>query len=272
MRLTRREVIATTLLSPAALAQTVGSQLPLRTSGIEHMGYTAPDPKKSASFFGRIFDPQIFQEMAPPLRYYCRVGTGYLAFGSSRNAAPAAMDHFCVTVEDYRLEDMRAELRAVGINLAGQPGYNAVTDPEGIRMQLMATPGGLLPTIIASTRVTQEDAVCHPIGMDHVMLAVNDLEKETQFYERFLGKPTLTKNPDRVWFTVARTKLGLEKVATPGTNSHIQHLGVRVAGYDRKRISDRLSAIGVEILPSTDEKLLRFKDSDGFAVELRSGE
>jgi hypothetical protein len=72
VKLTRREMIATTLLSPAAFAQSGGSQLPLRASGIEHVGYTAPDPKKSATFFGRIFDPQIFQEMAPPLRYYCR--------------------------------------------------------------------------------------------------------------------------------------------------------------------------------------------------------
>lgn len=272
MKLTRREMLATTLLSPVALAQTGGSQLPLRASGIEHMGYTAPDPKKSASFFGRIFDPQIFQEMAPPLRYYCRVGTGYLAFGGSREGAPAAMDHFCVTVEDYRLEDMRAELRALGINLTGQPGYNSVTDPEGIRMQLMETPGGLLPTIIASTRVTQEDAICHPIGMDHVMLAVNDMDKEAEFYQRFLGRPQRTQNPDRIWFTVARTRLGLQKVATPGTRSHIDHLGIRVAGYDQKRITDRLQAIGVEILPPTDENLLRFRDSDGFAVELRPGE
>lgn len=272
MKLTRRQMVASTLLSPVAFAQAGGSQLPLRASGIEHMGYTAPDPKKSASFFGRIFDPQIFQEMAPPFRYYCRIGTGYLAFGGSREGASAAMDHFCVTVENYRLEDMRAELKSVGMNLTGQPGYNSVTDPEGLRMQLMETPGGLLPTIIASTRVTQEDAICHPIGMDHVMLAVNDLEKETLFYQRFLGKPTFTKNPDRVWFTVARTKLGLEKVATAGAKSHIEHLGVRVAGYDQKRITERLKAAGVEILPSTDEKLLRFKDSDGFAVELRPGD
>src|SRR6476659_9175709 len=108
MKFTRREMITTALLSPAAFAQSGGSQLPLRASGIEHMGYTAPDPKKSASFFGRIFDPQIFQEMAPPLRYYCRVGIGYVAFGGNATA-PARMDHFCATVEGYRLEEMRAE-------------------------------------------------------------------------------------------------------------------------------------------------------------------
>jgi hypothetical protein len=48
--------------APAAL-EAQGSQLPLRTSGVEHVGFTVPDLQKSAAFYGRIFDPQIFQEM-----------------------------------------------------------------------------------------------------------------------------------------------------------------------------------------------------------------
>src|SRR4026209_2660911 len=85
--------------APAALSAQ-GSQLPLRTSGLEHVGFTVPDPQKSAAFYGRIFDPQIFQEMSPPLRYYCRLGIGYVAFGGNRTAA-ARVDHFCATVEGY---------------------------------------------------------------------------------------------------------------------------------------------------------------------------
>ena len=71
--------------APAALAAQ-GSQLPLRTSGLEHVGFTVPDPQTSAAFYGRIFDPQIFQEMSPPLRYYCRLGIGYVAFGGNATA------------------------------------------------------------------------------------------------------------------------------------------------------------------------------------------
>jgi hypothetical protein len=37
---------------------------------------------------------------------------------------------------------MRAELKTQGLNLVGAPGFNAVTDSDGIRMQFMATPGG----------------------------------------------------------------------------------------------------------------------------------
>src|SRR6187399_2222031 len=201
--------------APAALSAQ-GSQLPLKTSGLEHVGFTVPDPQKSASFYGRIFDPQIFQEMAPPLRYYCRLGIGYVAFGPNPNAnptAPARMDHFCATVEDYRLEEMRAELKTQGLNLAGAPGFNAVTDPDGIRMQFMATPGGLLQTLIPSTRVTQDDAICEAVGLDHVVLQVPDLEKSAVYYRKFFGMETSRdRTPERIWFTAARTRLGLEKM------------------------------------------------------------
>jgi len=60
MLLTRREAPGVILAAPAALAAQ-GSQLPLRTSGLEHVGFTAPDPQKSAAFYGRIFDPQIIK-------------------------------------------------------------------------------------------------------------------------------------------------------------------------------------------------------------------
>jgi catechol 2,3-dioxygenase-like lactoylglutathione lyase family enzyme len=264
---TRREVLAALAAAPAALAAQ-GSQLPLRTSGLEHVGFTVPDPQKSAAFYGRVFDPQIFQEMSPPLRYYCRLGIGYVAFGGN-TTNPARIDHFCATVEDYRLEDMRAELKTQGINLTGSPGFNAVTDPDGIRMQFMATPGGLLPTIIASTRVTQDDAICEAVGLDHVVVHVPDLEKSAAFYRKFFGKEAARDtSPERIWFTASRTRLGLEKGAA-GQPPHIDRFGIRVAAFDRQAVTRKLGAIGVTVLPSTGDRLLSFRDADGFTVELR---
>ena len=270
---TRREALAMiAAAAPAALSAQGTSQLPLRTSGVEHVGFTVPDPQKSAAFYGRIFDPQIFQEMMPPLRYYCRLGIGYVAFGPNPNANPnaaARIDHFCATVEDYRLDDMRAELKTHGLGLPGSAGFNAVTDPDGIRMQFMATPGGLLQTIIPSTRVTQDDAICEAVGLDHVVLQVPDLEKSAGFYRRFFGKETSReRTPERIWFTVARTRLGLEKMAE-GEKPRVDRFGIRVAAFDRQIITRKLGAIGVMVLPSTGGNVLRFRDADGFAVELR---
>ena len=272
MSCTRREAFALIAAAPAALSSALSaqaaSQLPLRTSGLEHVGFTVPDPQKSAAFYGRIFDPQIFQEMMPPLRYYCRLGIGYVAFGPNANA-PARIDHFCATVEDYRLDDMRTELKKDGLNLAGSDGYNAVTDPDGIRMQFMATPGGLLQTIIPSTRVTQDDAICEAVGLDHVVLQVPDLEKAEGFYRKFFGKEaSRERTPERIWFTAARTRLGLEKMAD-GKMPHIARYGIRVAAFDRTAIARKLGAIGVTVLAASGGNGLSFRDSDGFEVELR---
>ena len=267
MSFTRREVLAMMSAAPAARAAQ-GSQLPLRTSGLEHLGFTVPDPQKSAAFYGRIFDPQIFQEMSPPLRYYCRLGIGYVAFGGNATA-PARIDHFCATVEGYRLEEMRAELASQGIRLTGSEGFNALTDPDGIRMQFMGTPGGLLPTIIASTRVTQDDAICEAVGLDHVVVQVPDLEKSAEFYRKFFGRETARdRNPERIWFTASRTRLGLEKVAA-GQMPHIDRFGIRVAAFNRQAVTRKLDAAGVMVLPATGDNLLRFRDADGFTVELR---
>jgi hypothetical protein len=69
---------------------------------------------------------------------------------------------------------MRNELGNAGIKLTGQAGFSLVTDPDGLRLQLIGTPPGLAKTIIPSTRVTQDDATVQAIGLDQIMLAVSD--------------------------------------------------------------------------------------------------
>ncbi len=64
--------------------------LPLHTTGIEHFGFTVPDPEATAKFYGRIFDGQLFQEKDPPPRFYVKLGTGYMAFGG--NATVHSLD------------------------------------------------------------------------------------------------------------------------------------------------------------------------------------
>src|ERR1700681_1137325 len=86
--MTRREAltIAAAFAGSRGLAQTASSTtglLPLQTTGLEHLGMTVPDQKAAAEFYGRIFDPQLFQERDPPPRYYVRMGTAYIAFGGT---------------------------------------------------------------------------------------------------------------------------------------------------------------------------------------------
>src|SRR5580693_2060843 len=85
---TRRHVLQDTLRLCGAGAGawiasglTQGSELPIKTSGLEHLGMQVPDQEASAKFYGRIFDPQLFQEKDPPPRFYVKIGISYIAFG-----------------------------------------------------------------------------------------------------------------------------------------------------------------------------------------------
>jgi catechol 2,3-dioxygenase-like lactoylglutathione lyase family enzyme len=94
--------------------------LPLHTTGIEHFGFTVPDPEATAKFYGAIFDRQLFQEKDPPPRFYVKLGTGYVAFGGNQTVMPS-IDHFCVLIENYQPPEMRKSLEAAGVTMSPGP-------------------------------------------------------------------------------------------------------------------------------------------------------
>jgi catechol 2,3-dioxygenase-like lactoylglutathione lyase family enzyme len=276
--LSRREALAlAAAFAGRAIAQTPASLLPLQTTGLEHLGMTVPDQKASAEFYGRIFDPQLFQERDPPPRYYVRLGTAYIAFGGATDVRAAAnanggasIDHFCALVKDYKPQEMRAAMEQAGINM-GTGRLGMPTDSDGIRLQLLGVPGGLARTIIPSTRISTDDAAVEAISLDHIVLTVSDMEKSSAFYEKFFGPPvSRSKKPERTWFGVAQTRLALEPVAA-GSKPAIERVCVKIAGFDRRLTREKLKKAGVEAVPVEDEHVLRFKDPNGFTIELKAG-
>lgn len=240
--------------------------LPLHTPGIEHFGYTVPDAEATAKFYGRIFDGQLFQEKDPPPRFYVKLGTGYIAFGTNANVSPS-IDHFCALVENYQAAEMRKSLEAAGVTMS--PGaFGMALDPDGLRLQLLRVPGGLAKTIIPAYRLSANDALFEAVAPDHVMLHVSDLDRSVEHYKKIFGSETSrTKKPERVWFSAARTKLGLQ-LAAAGEKPSIHHICVRVAGFEKKSAMEKLKRADIESSMG-DEGLLRFRDPNGFVMELK---
>jgi catechol 2,3-dioxygenase-like lactoylglutathione lyase family enzyme len=101
------------------------------------------------------------------------------------------------------------------------------------------------------------------------MLHVSDLERSVAFYRKFFGmEAARTKKPERVWFQVAKTRLGLE-LAPAGGQPSIDHFCVTVVAFDRRAIVDKLKRLGVDATTTNDEQLLRFTDPNGLVVELK---
>lgn len=300
---TRREFLAGTIVgvpllsSVGAAAQgrgarggqnaSAGPQLPLRSTGLEHMGLTVPDVAASGEFYGRLLNPALHREAEPPLRYYVTLGVGYLALGSvviatgdaAGDAAPpraAFIDHFCALADGYNPQAFRAELASAGIELGG--GFGMVADPDGLRLQLLGVPGGMARTTVPAERVASDPPVVHPLGLDHVLLRVSDLERSAAHYRVFFGEESSrSTEPAQVWFRVAGTWLGLE-AAGAGEAPSVGHFCINVAAFDQAAVTSTLRSLGAEILPAGTESLrsrfreqrrLRFRDPDGLTVELK---
>jgi len=114
--------------------------------------------------------------------------------------------------------------------------------------------------------------VFQAVAPEHVMLHVRDLPRSIEHYRKLFGpempSPKKSGKSERVWFQVARTRLGLE-LAAPAEMPSVHHISVRIAGFERRAAAQALTRIGVPIVASDDEDLLRFRDPNGLIMELR---
>jgi len=248
--------------------------LPLHNSGLDHLSITVPDSLKAATFYGRIFDPQVFHERTGVQRYYVRLGAAYLAFGPQANATPY-IDHIAAGVVDFVEDDfgkpeVKAQITAAG--LAAPPGVlPMLSDPDQLRLQLVNATHGIFDTIMSGGKVTWEPAALIPIGLDHIMVSVTDLEKSAAHYRKLFGaEESRERNPQRVWFKLADTRLGLE-AAPSGQKPSFSHFCIKVAGFDRSVATVRLQKLGIKVEPGTEKGSLRFRDLHNLPVEVIAG-
>src|SRR5215510_1882393 len=193
--------------TPRAAAQL--KLLPLNSSGLDHLSITVPDAAAAATFYGKIFDPQVFHERTGVQRYYVRLGAAYQAFGPQANATPY-IDHIAACVIDFVEQDfgkpeIKSQITAAGLAAPGG-GLPMLSDPDNLRLQLVNATHGLFDTLMPGGRVSIERPVFTPIGLDHITVSVTDLEKSAAHYRKLFGKEiSREKNPERVWFKLAGT-------------------------------------------------------------------
>ena len=248
--------------------------LPLNTTGLDHLSITVPDAQKAAAYYGRIFDAQVFHERTGVQRFYVRVGSAYIAFGPRADAMPY-IDHIAVGVVDFVEADFgnaetKTQLTAAG--LTAPPGaLPMLSDPDNLRLQLVSATHGLFDTLMPGGRVTTEPSAFTPIGLDHIMVSVTDVEKSAAYYRKLFGpESTREDHGKRVWFKLADTRLGLEPVAN-GQKPGFSHFCVKVAAFNRSAAMARLQKLGVKAEPGSEKGTLTFRDLNDLPFEVVVG-
>ena len=291
--LSRRAFVAAVGAAAALpLRRAVGSAqersvLPVNTPKIDHLDVIVPDVEASARFYMGVFDTTLHaQPFQGGFRYFVLFGdlpenrqVGYLAIGDARGRG-TYIGHFCTSVFDYRRDSaaisaaLAEAVAKAGLGtLSGGGGIGGIfADPDGIEIQFLPAPDTLVTAAVPSDLVEPRTGLVTPLGVDHVLLHVADLEKGVRFYRILYGQEAQrTNTPERVWFQIGDTRLGLEQVQ-PGQKPHIEHFAVKVAAFDTDSVRAGLAALGAQLMPAPDEPgVLRFRDLNGIIVELREG-
>jgi catechol 2,3-dioxygenase-like lactoylglutathione lyase family enzyme len=268
-------------------AQAPQGLLPINTPKIDHLDVIVPDVAKSARFYMGVFNTKLHaQPFQGGFRYFVLFGdlpadtrqVGYLAIGDSRGRG-TYIGHFCTSIVNYRRDSAAissalveaVEKAGLGTLTMGSGFGGIFSDPDGIEIQFLPAPDTLVAAAVPSDLVEPNKGLVTPTGVDHVLLHVADLEKGAQFYRILYGKEAMReKNPERIWFQIGDTRLGLERVAS-GQKPRIEHFAVKVAAFERDTVVAGLRKLGADVTPSPGETgVVRFRDVDGISVELKA--
>jgi hypothetical protein len=282
---TRRSFIAG--MSAAAFAsmtigraQSSGGALPLKNLGLEHLDIVVPDTAVSAKFYMQVFRTKLHQQpFQGGIRYFILLGelpadrqVGYIAIGAG-GTRPTTIGHYCALAERYDRNAVAREMEAAGYKTA-QGGFGMWPDPDGLELQLFQPPAGLVTAAVPSDLPVETNGLVTPLGLDHVVLHVRDINASLPYYHFVYGKDVdgvRERNPERLWLNLkADTRIGLQQTPA-GQSPRIEHFCIKVRPFDRAAVTAGLKKIGAEVLNSPDEPgVVRFLDNNRIMVELKS--
>jgi catechol 2,3-dioxygenase-like lactoylglutathione lyase family enzyme len=281
MFMTAASAACALLFVPTGARAQRSRQLPLRNLGLEHLDIVVPDTAASARFYQRVFSSALYQqEFRGTIRYFVLLGdlppdrqVGYIAIGALTDDRPIAIGHYCALAQSSDIPAIGSELATAGYT-APRGDRGMLPDPDGLQLQLFTPPAGLVAVAVPSALVAQEKGLLSPLGMDHVLLQVSDMERSLAYYRFVYGKGLESRDPrypNRIWFELAAgTRVGLEPVAADSA-PRIERFGIKVAPFDYTAVTAALQALGAEVLSGPDERsLIRFRDNYGITVEVNA--
>jgi len=139
-RLTRRQLLqALALLAAPAAASAQSGPPAMKGRLLHHVNVQVSDVAKSEAFYRTMFGLPPSRVVQGPDNHGLDLPGGGLII-LQRSDTPGKIDHFCVGVENWNADRLRAAAKAAGIErVIGSAADNFfVADPDGLRVQVSA--------------------------------------------------------------------------------------------------------------------------------------
>src|SRR5437773_10348706 len=246
---TRRTFLAATTaaacawLTPASAQSSTSPALPLKNLGLEHLDTAVPDTATSAKFYMNVFRTKLHQQpFQGGIRYFILLGdlpanrqVGYLAIGAA-GTRPTSIGHYCTLAERYDRNAVAREMEVAGYKTA-QGSFGMWPDPDGLELQLFQPPAGLVTAAVPSDLSVETTGLVTPLGLDHVMLNVRDINTSLPYYHFVYGRQVdgaRQSNPERLWLNLnGATRIALQHTPN-GQSPRIEHCCIKVRAFDRE--------------------------------------
>jgi catechol 2,3-dioxygenase-like lactoylglutathione lyase family enzyme len=234
---------------------------------LDHVSLAVADVSKSVDFYARVFGNTLRKENDSD-RYYVKLGLSYLAMG--RNSQAGRIDHFCAGFDSHEMSNAKARLKRMDVKFTSPPPFGLFfADPEGIRVQMWTDNSwnDVGRTTSPVAHELPEAPIFEPTRLDHLVLAVSDLEDATAYYRRLIGPVIREQKAKQIWFKLGPSRIGLSQAAS-GETPHIERYCVAAMPFDSATATKKLTDAGAKTENAERKGSVKFRDLDGILVEV----
>jgi len=275
--ITRRGLITGAVLLGAAEASH-GWEAVLPVAGLDHVNIRAPDVRRAAEFYAKLFGTQVSRAenafaSAGSRRgelWFVRLGQSSLAISPAAPGEKPGIDHFCFGVEGFNRDGMKPKLAGLNLQIdrTDPPGNNLWTrDPDGHLIQFSApqnparAPGaGVGGVLVQAPGGGNPEPAFQPVRITQLTLAAPKFELSASYYRKVLGREAEGKRKGS--FQVGPSELVL------GPASGGEYFRVGVAGFDPYAAVSKLKGLGVAAGVVRDKNAVSLRDPDGIQVQI----
>jgi len=307
--MTRREMLLllpSLALLPRAIARAAGA--PIKARALNHMTLSVSDPKRSIEFYQGLFGMPIAARQGPTTILRIGPGPQFLAVSAAAPNTTPAINHFCVTVEDFNVDRIVTALAEFGVTKSDANGPMKIRvrmrgpenggakegtpelylgDPDGIQCQLQDVTycggGGVKGNVCGAPERSPKPGLLAVKDLSHFTIFSTDAQRSNKFYQDVFGfsirsyqgptAPTLAVGPtvQFLMFTGGGAPARGGAAAAPPRPASINHVCMNMDGFDPDKILKTLESYGITPRGTTAGPVGPMKSYVSMRMENRGG-